>query len=240
MEENGLESLQEVRQALQLTDKQLMQDKIEVPAYRMLYLDEALQENAMMEVIRDVSFASRIEKLQNPDFEKEYVPDSLKGILREYQKTGAAWIGMLYSNRFGGILADDMGLGKTLQVISFLLVEHTGCSLIVCPASLVYNWKHELERFAPSLKAFTLTVSFLVSSPFPKILTPSFASLITPASIRVAMVTSVSLSNLSNALTFTASISLEFLLVKPLFGIRLYSGICPPSNPTLGAPERAF
>lgn len=78
MEENGLESLQEVRQALQLTDKQLMQDKIEVPAYRMLYLDETLQENAMMEVIRDVSFASRIEKLQNPDFEKEYVPDSLK------------------------------------------------------------------------------------------------------------------------------------------------------------------
>ncbi len=157
MEENGLESLQEVRQALQLTDKQLMQDKIEVPAYRMLYLDEALQENAMMEVIRDVSFASRIEKLQNPDFEKDYVPDSLKGILREYQKTGAAWIGTLYSNRFGGILADDMGLGKTLQVISFLLTEHTGCSLIVCPASLVYNWKHELERFAPSLKADMVT-----------------------------------------------------------------------------------
>ena len=115
MEENGLESLQEVRQALQLTDKQLMQDKIEVPAYRMLYLDETLQENAMMEVIRDVSFASRIEKLQNPDFEKDYVPDSLKGILREYQKAGAAWIGMLYSNQFGGILADDMRLGKTLH-----------------------------------------------------------------------------------------------------------------------------
>ena len=64
---------------------------------------------------------------------------------------------MLYSNQFGGILADDMGLGKTLQVISFLLVEHTGCSLIVCPASLVYNWKHELERFAPSLKADMVT-----------------------------------------------------------------------------------
>ena len=50
-----------------------------------------------------------------------------------------------------------MGLGKTLQVISFLLTEHTGCSLIVCPASLVYNWKHELERFAPSLKADMVT-----------------------------------------------------------------------------------
>lgn len=154
MEENGLESLQEVRQALQLTDKQLMQDKIEVPAYRMLYLDEALQENAMMEVIRDVSFASRIEAAES-GFRKGICAGLLKGILREYQ-AGAAWIGMLYSNQFGGILADDMGLGKTLQVISFLLVEH-GCSLIVCPASLVYNWKHELERFAPSLKADMVT-----------------------------------------------------------------------------------
>ena len=83
--EADLATKSDVSMTLQLTDKQLMQDKIEVPAYRMLYLDETLQENAMMEVIRDVSFASRIEKLQNPDFEKDYVPDSLKGILREYQ-----------------------------------------------------------------------------------------------------------------------------------------------------------
>ena len=67
------------------------------------------------------------------------------------------WLRTLDGYGMGGILADDMGLGKTLQVISFLLTEHTGCSLIVCPASLVYNWKHELERFAPSLKADMVT-----------------------------------------------------------------------------------
>ena len=62
MEENGLESLQEVRQALQLTDKQLMQDKIEVPAYRMLYLDETLQENAMMEVTLQNDLSHSVER----------------------------------------------------------------------------------------------------------------------------------------------------------------------------------
>ena len=52
----------------------------------------------------------------------------------------------------GALLADDMGLGKTLQSIAFLLLqkEH-GPSLVVAPASVVPNWKSEIERFAPSL-----------------------------------------------------------------------------------------
>ena len=60
---------------------------------------------------------------------------------------------------FGGILADDMGLGKTVQVLAFLLglqekreADGKDCrALIVCPASLVYNWSREAKRFAPSL-----------------------------------------------------------------------------------------
>ena len=60
----------------------------------------------------------------------------------------------------------DMGLGKTLQVISLLLSEQQDCqgkgeeqkpSLIVCPASLVYNWKKEMKRFAPSLVPVLVT-----------------------------------------------------------------------------------
>ncbi len=47
-------------------------------------------------------------------------------------------------------------LGKSVQLIAFLLARQSearavGPSLIVCPASLVYNWMAEFERFAPTL-----------------------------------------------------------------------------------------
>jgi len=79
-----------------------------------------------------------------------------------------------------------------------------------------------------------------VSSPFPRILTPSLGFLTIPDSISVSTETSEPASNLSNALTLIATISKRFLFVKPLLGIRLYNGIWPPSKPGLGAPERAF
>ena len=53
-------------------------------------------------------------------------------------------------------------------------------------------------------------------------------------------VTAEPFSNLSNSLTLIPTMSLLFLFVNPRFGRRLYNGICPPSKPILGAPERAF
>ncbi|RHP44725.1 ATP-dependent helicase [Clostridium sp. AF32-12BH] len=89
------------------------------------------------------------------------VPDSLKQVLRGYQKTGYRWLKTLDVNGFGGILADDMGLGKTIQIITLLQAEaktHPDSqTLIVCPASLVYNWENELKRFAPGLTVQTVT-----------------------------------------------------------------------------------
>ena len=58
---------------------------------------------------------------------------------------------------FAGILADEMGLGKSIQFISFVLSRIDVGSkaplpcLIVCPASLVFNWADEFARFAPSV-----------------------------------------------------------------------------------------
>jgi SNF2 family DNA or RNA helicase/uncharacterized Zn finger protein len=92
--------------------------------------------------------------------EKIDLPNELKANLRTYQNKGYEW---LYKNStlgFGSLIADDMGLGKTLQVISTLLkFKQEGKfnkkhSLIIVPTTILTNWKKEIERFAPELKAF--------------------------------------------------------------------------------------
>ena len=85
--------------------------------------------------------------------------DALTKALRPYQKIGVAWLLHLFKHKLGGILADEMGLGKTVQALALLeaLKEQSripGTSLVVCPASLVENWRREAERFCPSLKTF--------------------------------------------------------------------------------------
>ena len=85
--------------------------------------------------------------------------DTLQGILRPYQTTGVAWLLHLFRNDLGGILADEMGLGKTLQALAFLSAlrnEHgfSSVSLVVCPASLLENWKREANRFCPEFSTY--------------------------------------------------------------------------------------
>ncbi len=86
------------------------------------------------------------------------VPGELEALLRPYQKIGVAWLWHLHRHQLGGILADEMGLGKTLQALALLASLHAerpaGPSLVVCPASLVENWRRESARFAPSLRVF--------------------------------------------------------------------------------------
>jgi superfamily II DNA or RNA helicase len=83
---------------------------------------------------------------------------ALRGTLRPYQRAGTRWMHLLSSLGLGACLADDMGLGKTIQVLSLLLVEKSAGqpSLLVAPASLLGNWKAEIEKFAPSLNAAIL------------------------------------------------------------------------------------
>lgn len=86
------------------------------------------------------------------------VPDQVKATLRPYQHKGFEWLTLLAEIGAGACLADDMGLGKTLQTITFLcqrqMLDPEARHLIICPASLIYNWKQELEKFAPHLKSF--------------------------------------------------------------------------------------
>ena len=84
---------------------------------------------------------------------------ALDATLRPYQKIGVAWLLHLFRNQLGGILADEMGLGKTLQTLAFLSTLRqedalASVSLVVCPASLLENWKREAEKFCPQLSTY--------------------------------------------------------------------------------------
>ena len=154
------DTLADITSDLQLKAKQLADGSVQIPKFRALYIDEQLREGGKIHTHKNKDFKSLIRNMKtigDNDFE---VPSQLENIMREYQKYGFMWIKTLYNNGFGGILADDMGLGKTLQVIAFLLSEKLEnadekISLIVCPASLVYNWK--IEKFAPELNAKIIT-----------------------------------------------------------------------------------
>jgi len=113
------------------------------------------------------------------------VPAAFDAQLRVYQRLGAAWLWHLYRHQLGGILADEMGLGKTLQALALLAAlraeatnskfqtpniaprsvptsnrepitaNSSQTSLVVCPATLVENWRREAARFTPQLRVFT-------------------------------------------------------------------------------------
>lgn len=162
-DQESLNSVSDMLKALQVSEKTLKSGEIEAPRYRALYLDEQLKEKQGISVDRERSYKSLIRNMKSVEDSDFELPDSLKKVLRGYQKKGFFWLKTLCQNSFGGILADDMGLGKTLQVIAFLLSSseegETKRSLIISPASLVYNWESEIRRFAPALPVRVLAGS---------------------------------------------------------------------------------
>jgi hypothetical protein len=90
------------------------------------------------------------------------LPGNIQAELRPYQKEGFDFLCHLTNLRLGGILADDMGLGKTLQTLTWLSWlkarngKHPKPALVICPASVLHNWRREAERFTPHLKVLVL------------------------------------------------------------------------------------
>ena len=152
----GLQELESLAGEMSLSLEELVTKGAKLPKYRALYIDRLLESHDELALSRDRHFKGLIRSFQtikDSDFE---VSEGLTDIMRPYQVYGYRWLSTLSQAGFGGILADEMGLGKTLQMLSLLLARkeagETKAALVVCPASLVYNWKEEASRFTPSLK----------------------------------------------------------------------------------------
>ncbi len=107
-------------------------------------------------------FQQVVEQLSAIDtFTHLQVPESFHGHLRPYQETALTWLGNMAEFNFGICLADDMGLGKTIEVIAFLeyrkekYPQMENSILIICPTSVLFNWRREIQKFAPGFEIYT-------------------------------------------------------------------------------------
>ena len=153
LSESGLSVLSDMQNDLHLSKAQLKAGMAELPIYRSLYLNALMKENAdRIIVTRNAMFEKFICEFEEGKTKEYELPQGIQATLREYQMTGYRWACSLSQMGFGGILADDMGLGKTLQMITYLCSVKGMTHLVVCPASLVYNWEAEFQKFAPDVR----------------------------------------------------------------------------------------
>ncbi|KAG2235394.1 hypothetical protein INT48_005744 [Thamnidium elegans] len=128
-----------------------------------------------------------------PPEDRTGTPDGLSIVLMEHQKIGLQWmLKMEDSRNRGGILADDMGLGKTIQAMAVIVQNtcddftpvdhslingngsrlsdgelHIKATLIVCPVSLIDQWRREIEsKTSPKLNVLVYHGSVRTQNPY--------------------------------------------------------------------------
>ncbi|GAM83469.1 hypothetical protein ANO11243_014570 [Dothideomycetidae sp. 11243] len=152
--------------------KRLGQDGLNLPPlYDDIYFSDDEQSNAL-QIKPKFSHIKPVRECKDIElrFSAGMIPAPIAQWLKEYQVKGAEFLHELFVFQKGGILGDDMGLGKTIQVISFLTAAFgkTGDErdakrmrkmrragggrwypkvLIICPGTLMENWKNEFERW---------------------------------------------------------------------------------------------
>jgi SNF2 family DNA or RNA helicase len=128
-----------------------------VPQWILLSIDEKYRSKELKPVISK-AWWNDWQQWQTASDSIVRSPSTLQASLRPYQQKGFEWLVLLSKIGAGACLADDMGLGKTLQTLAFLAHVHvekpSAKFLIVAPLSLVFNWKQEIEKFAPHLSLY--------------------------------------------------------------------------------------
>ncbi len=129
-------------------------NKLRLSKYHMSVIDDLYENRDETELSFELDEKfERLRAFKNiPEIEP---PKHLQPILRPYQASGFQWLSYLNDVSWGGILADDMGLGKTIQALTML--HHykftTGelKAIVICPTTLIYNWRNEVQKFTPKL-----------------------------------------------------------------------------------------
>ncbi|AQY52510.1 DEAD/DEAH box helicase [Paenilisteria weihenstephanensis] len=155
LEDESYKQMEAIFDILDVRKKEVS-TQMAVPLYRGMQIYEAMgsaqnEHNKFSRTFRDL-----LHEIVNQENVTYSLPEGLNAELREYQVTGFEWMKSLGKYHLGGVLADDMGLGKTLQAITYItscLEENSNMKpvLIVTPASLLYNWSSEFEKFAPNI-----------------------------------------------------------------------------------------
>ena len=72
--------------------------------------------------------------------------------MHPFQRAGAAFVAEVRR----ALVAYDMGLGKTITAIGAVVREELFPALVVCPPSLVLNWRNEFAKFTPGVRTHVI------------------------------------------------------------------------------------
>jgi len=156
IEDAEFATINQLMSELEISKTELIQGKMKRPVFKGIQVAEIVGEGNKASIKYGKLFRNFVQHFRNPEQLDYEIPLSINAKLRDYQEYGFKWLKTLAHYKMGGILADDMGLGKTLQSIAFIVSEKEDKKdmapvLIVTPASLVYNWRNEFRKFAPSI-----------------------------------------------------------------------------------------
>lgn len=110
-----------------------------------------IDQNARDQLLRQDTLADYLMNLKNADDAVIKHPDHLS----PYQRVGVRYL----ADAGRAILADDVGLGKTCQAIRAVMEVGATRTLIVCPKSLIHNWKREISQWSGSTPGILLSDS---------------------------------------------------------------------------------
>ncbi|CAH3997627.1 unnamed protein product [Pieris brassicae] len=157
---------QNIRKIIDDGDTQLYNKRI--AKWRKSLSDAASGNSNVLYMSADIQYI--LDGNKDPDANQELqnglcVPKYIWKQLYKYQRVGVKWLWELHQSQSGGLLGDEMGLGKTVQIIAFLSAlantnrgshEGLGPSIIVAPATVIFQWVSHFHFWSPPLRVSVL------------------------------------------------------------------------------------